>query len=31
MSVAPDELYYTYETYQIVRVIKEITDKLKDK
>lgn len=31
MSVAPDELYYTYEPYQIVRVIKEITDKLKDK
>lgn len=31
MSVAPDELYYTYEPYQIVRVVKEITDKLKDK
>lgn len=31
MSVAPDELYYTYEPYQIVRDVKEITDKLKDK
>lgn len=31
MSVAPDELYYTYEPYQIVRVVKGITDKLKDK
>ena len=31
MSVAPDELYYSYEPYQIVREVKEITDKLKDK
>lgn len=31
MSVAPDELYYTYEPYQIVRDVKEITNKLKDK
>lgn len=31
MSVAPDELYYTYQPYQIVRDVKEITDKLKDK
>ena len=31
MSVAPDELYYTYEPYQIVRDVREITDKLKDK
>ena len=31
MSVAPDELYYTYEPYQIVREVKEITNKLKGK
>lgn len=31
MSVAPDELYYTYEPYQIVREVREITNKLKDK
>ena len=31
MSVAPDELYYTYEPYQIIRKVREITDKLKDK
>lgn len=31
MSVAPDELYYSYQPYQIVREVREITDKLKDK
>ena len=31
MSVAPDELYYSYQPYQIVRDVREITDKLKDK
>lgn len=31
MSVAPDELYYSYQPYQIVREVREITEKLKDK
>lgn len=30
MSVAPDELYYSYQPYQIVREVREITEKLKD-